>query len=66
MRRYALVSGTFLTLFALVHVTRLIFGWPLRAAGVDVPVWFSVAPMIVFGGLAAWAFRVATGSEDAA
>ena len=64
MRRYAQVSGIFFTLFALVHVTRLIFGWPIRVAGIDVPVWFSVIPVIVVGGLAVWAFRVAFGSSE--
>ena len=64
MRRYAQVSGTFFTLFALVHVSRLIFGWPVRAAGMDVPVWVSIIPVIVVGGLALWAFRVAGASGE--
>lgn len=64
MRRYAQVSGTFMSLLALAHVARLVFGWPIRVAGVDVPVWVSIIPVIVVGGLAVWALRVAGTSSE--
>lgn len=60
MRRYALVSGFFLTLLACVQLLRLVRGWPITVAGVDIPMWASVVAVLVAGSLAVWAFRVAS------
>jgi hypothetical protein len=59
MRRYALVSGPFFALLTGVQVLRLVRQWPVRVAGVDIPVWASgIAALIAFS-LAFWAFRTA-------
>lgn len=65
MRRYAQISGAFLFLVALVQLIRLLLGWPVRVANVDVPVWMSGIPVLVAGGLAAWAFRLIAASKRA-
>jgi hypothetical protein len=57
MRRYALVSGSFLALLALVQLARLVLGWPVQVAGVAVPLWVSGVAVVIAGGLATWAFR---------
>jgi hypothetical protein len=59
MRPYALVSGTFFALLTGVQVLRFLRQWPVRVAGVDIPVWASgIAALIAFS-LAFWAFRTA-------
>ena len=57
MRRYTLVSGLFLTLLACVQLVRLLLRWPVRVAGVDVPLWVSGIAAVIAGALAIWAFR---------
>jgi hypothetical protein len=59
MRRYALVSGSFLALLALVQLTRLLLAWPVQVAGVHVPLWPSAAAVVIAGSLSLWAFRAA-------
>ena len=58
MRRYVLVSGLFLSVLAAAQLLRVVMRWPVRVAGVDVPVWVSVLAALIVGSLAIWAFRV--------
>ena len=58
MRRYTLVSGLFLVVLTCVQIVRVVLRLPLRVAGFDIPVWFSVIAALVVGSLAIWAFRV--------
>jgi hypothetical protein len=58
MRRYALVSGCFLALLACVQIARVVMRWPVRVAGVDVPLWPSMLVALIVGSLAIWGFRV--------
>ena len=58
MRRYALISGLFFTLFTCVQLLRLVLQWPVRVATFDVPLWFSGVAILIVGSLAVWAFRV--------
>ena len=59
MRRYALVSGSFLAILAAVQLLRLVRAWPVQVAGVHVPLWPSAAAVVIAGSLALWAFRAA-------
>lgn len=59
MRRYALVSGTFLAIIAVAHLIRAAMRWPIVIADVSLPVWCSLAAFVVTGGLALWGFREA-------
>ena len=63
MRRYALVSGAFLTLLTCAQLLRLVLRWPVHIAGVEIPLWFSGIAVVVVGSLAIWAFRV-SGQSD--
>jgi len=40
--RYTMVSGLFFALLTCVQVLRVVMGWPVRVASVDVPIWASV------------------------
>ena len=59
MRRYALVSGTFLAIVAAAHLVRAVMRWPIVIADITVPLWCSVVATIFTAGLAVWAFREA-------
>ena len=58
MRRYVLVSGLFLVLLACVQLLRLILGWRVTVAGLEIPLWASAVAALIAGSLAIWAFRV--------
>jgi hypothetical protein len=58
MRRYVLVSGLFLLLLACVQILRLILGWRVTVAGMEIPLWASGVAALIAGSLAVWAFRV--------
>jgi len=58
MHRYVLVSGLFLILLACVQLLRLILGWPVTVAGLEIPLWASAVAALIAGSLAIWAFRV--------
>ncbi|MBF8301676.1 MAG: hypothetical protein HW394_2046 [Acidobacteria bacterium] len=60
MRRYILVSGSFLALLTCVQLLRLVLRWPISVAGVEIPLWASGVAVLVVGSLTAWAFRVAS------
>lgn len=58
MHRYVLVSGLFLVLLACVQLLRLILGWRVTVAGVEIPLWASGVAAVIAGSLAIWAFRL--------
>ena len=65
MRRYTLVSGLFLTLLTCVQLLRLLLRWPVRVAGIDVPLWVSAIAAAIVGSLAVWAFRARAAGNHA-
>ena len=44
--RYTMVSGVFFALLTCVQLLRVVMGWPVRVASVDVPVWASVVAAV--------------------
>ena len=48
----AKVSAGVFGVIALFHLVRLVLGWPVVIAGVDIPVWISVLPVVIGGYLA--------------
>ena len=58
MRRYVLVSGLFLLLLTCVQLLRLMLGWQVTVAGMEIPLWASGVAALIAGSLAIWAFRV--------
>ncbi len=49
---------------ALLQLLRLALGWPAAIAGLAVPMWLSGLAVLVTGGLAAWAFRLAANPAE--
>ncbi len=59
MKNYALVSGFLFAVIALAHVFRLVAQVPWQVASSQIPYWVSALAVLVAGGLAIWAFRLA-------
>ena len=58
MRQFIIASGIVFTVVSAAWITRLVLGIPIVVNGYSVPVAWSIAPLIVTGGLAVWAFRL--------
>ena len=52
------VSGTIFGVIALLHLARILAGWPARIGTFEVPTWLSWVSMLVAGYLAFSAFRL--------
>lgn len=57
MTLYAKVTAVLFLVLFVGHLLRLIYGWSLQIAGVDIPMWPSWVAMIVAGFLSAFGFR---------
>jgi hypothetical protein len=60
-RVYLMVSGTVFLLVALVHLARVIEGWPVHVADWSVPVTVSWFGFVATSSLAVWAFSLFRG-----
>ena len=58
MGRYLALSGCLWGLIALLHLLRLLQGWPATVATWSLPLWVSLIGVAVPGSLAVWAFRL--------
>jgi hypothetical protein len=58
MRAYLQISGVVFGAIALLHVARLLLGWPAQIAGWAVPLWLSWLAFPAAGVLSFWAFRL--------
>ena len=56
-RMYAVVSGLFFGLIAIVQTVRALNQWPVQVAAVQIPVWASWIAAAVAASLCLWAFR---------
>ena len=52
-----MVSGIIFSLFGLVHLLRLFFGWGILVGTVAIPMWVSVIALIIAVLLAIWMFQ---------
>jgi len=52
------IAGGLFAVIAVLHVCRLVLGWHAVIGSWIVPVWLSWVAILVFGGLAAAAFRL--------
>ncbi|MBP1777248.1 MAG: hypothetical protein H6Q86_3258 [candidate division NC10 bacterium] len=59
MHRYALVSGTFFALVAVLQLVRVLRGWTIVINSFTLPVWVSGCAFVVAAALALWGFRAA-------
>jgi membrane protein implicated in regulation of membrane protease activity len=47
----------FLTLIAIVHLIRIVFGTEIIVSGTSVPLWMSFVALLVTSALAIWLWR---------
>ena len=52
------VSGTIFGVIALLHLARLVAGWPAHIGTFEAPMWLSWVAVVVTGYLALSAFRL--------
>jgi uncharacterized membrane protein len=50
-KNFSLVTAIIFLLIAVLHVLRLLYGWPAEIGGWTVPIWLSVAALIISGYL---------------
>ncbi|MCB1529680.1 MAG: hypothetical protein H6853_03555 [Rhodospirillales bacterium] len=55
-KMYIIVSACLFVLVALAHLSRVVYGWPLQAGSVEVPLWLSWVGLVATGGLSVWGF----------
>jgi len=56
-RPYNIVTASLFLIIAVLHLLRIIFGWPARIGGLDIPLWLSWVALLVTGALAWFGFR---------
>jgi hypothetical protein len=61
-RTYNIVTAVLFLIIAVLHLLRIVFGWPARIGGVDFPMWASWLALVVTGGLAYFGFRLRAGA----
>jgi hypothetical protein len=61
-KAYLLVAASIFSLVCLLHLARIVFGWPLVIGSWIVPMWLSWVGLIVSGALAYCGFSLATQS----
>jgi hypothetical protein len=56
-KAYNTVTAVLFLVIAALHLLRIIFGWPARIGGLDIPLWASWLALVVTGALAYFGFR---------
>jgi hypothetical protein len=59
LRTYLALSATVFAIVSLVHLSRLLLGWPMVMGSWSVPHWLSVPGLLFPGMLSIWGFRLA-------
>jgi hypothetical protein len=62
-RAYNTITAVVFLIIAVLHLLRIIFGWPARIGGLDIPLWASWLAILVTGGLAYFGFRLSAGAR---
>ena len=57
-KNFVLVTAVIFFLIAALHVLRLLYGWPAVIDGWTVPMWLSVAALLISGYLAYQGFSL--------
>ena len=60
---YNIVTAALFLIVAVLHLLRVILGWPARIGGFDIPLWASWLGILVAGGLAYCGFRLSAGAR---
>ena len=62
-RTYNIVTAALFLIIAVLHLLRVILGWPARIGGLDIPLWASWLAILVAGALAYCGFRLSPGAR---
>ena len=60
---YNTITAVLFLVIAVLHLLRIILGWPARIGSVDFPMWGSWLALVVTGGLAYFGFRLGAGTR---
>ena len=55
---YELVSALIFALVAVMHLVRLLQGWPVMLGTMMVPLWASILAIVVSAAVAIWGFSL--------
>ena len=58
-KTFTIVAGAIFALVALLHVLRILMGWPAVIGGWNVPMWVSWIGLVVAGGLSYFGLSLA-------
>jgi hypothetical protein len=58
-KTFTLVAGAIFAVVALLHILRILMGWPAVIDGWTVPMWVSWIAFVVAGGLSCFALNLA-------
>jgi branched-subunit amino acid transport protein len=53
-KSYLIVTGVIFGVIAVVHLLRLIYGWPAQIGEWTMPLWLSWVGVLIAGALCAW------------
>lgn len=59
MKPFTTIAAVIFALVAFMHILRLFFGWEVTVSGMAVPMWASVAGLMIAAGLAVMLLREA-------
>ena len=59
MKPFTTIAAVIFALVAFVHILRLFSGWEVTGSGMAVPMWASVAGLVIAAGLAVMLLREA-------
>ncbi len=59
MKPFTTIAAVIFAVIALVHILRLFLGWEVTVSGVAIPMWASVAGLVIAAGLAGMLLREA-------
>jgi len=59
-KTFTIVAGAIFAIVALLHVLRILMGWPAVIGGWEVPMWVSWIALVVAGGLSYFGLSLAT------
>jgi hypothetical protein len=56
-KAYNTITAVLFLIMAVLHLLRIIFGWPAQLGGLGIPLWASWIALIITGALAYFGFR---------
>ena len=62
-RAYNTITAVVFLIVAVLHLLRVILGWPARIGDLDIPLWASWLAILVTGALAYCGFRLSAGAR---